>query len=177
MNEIQDWQECEAMGHVGPVRDATVAWVSLGLMCDACSEALGDTRPLQQQLAAAVEALAELVRLKDGPRDDAYRAAKDAAWGHGTRHRYQTPCTHHVPKRRRRVLSMGTHRYEIPANPASPPRDSDPHPPDYKPSHHTTAQSQTPRTRPVSAYADMGGHGRVWARVCTRGVPKGPGGR
>jgi hypothetical protein len=25
-------------------------------------------------------ALAELVRLKDGPRDDAYRAAKDAAW-------------------------------------------------------------------------------------------------
>ena len=26
------------------------------------------------------EALAELVRLKDGPRDDAYRAAKDAAW-------------------------------------------------------------------------------------------------
>jgi hypothetical protein len=28
----------------------------------------------------AVNALAELVRLKDGPRDDAYRAAKDAAW-------------------------------------------------------------------------------------------------
>lgn len=26
------------------------------------------------------EALRELVRLKDGPRDDAYRAAKDAAW-------------------------------------------------------------------------------------------------
>lgn len=26
------------------------------------------------------EALDELVRLKDGPRDDAYRAAKDAAW-------------------------------------------------------------------------------------------------
>jgi hypothetical protein len=25
-------------------------------------------------------ALAELVRLKDGPRDDAYRAEKDAAW-------------------------------------------------------------------------------------------------
>jgi hypothetical protein len=25
-------------------------------------------------------ALAELVRLKDGPRDDAYRGAKDAAW-------------------------------------------------------------------------------------------------
>jgi hypothetical protein len=25
-------------------------------------------------------ALAELVRLKDGPRDDVYRAAKDAAW-------------------------------------------------------------------------------------------------
>jgi hypothetical protein len=28
----------------------------------------------------AVDALAELVRLKDGPRDNAYRAAKDAAW-------------------------------------------------------------------------------------------------
>jgi hypothetical protein len=28
----------------------------------------------------AVDALAELVRLKDGPRDEAYRAAKDAAW-------------------------------------------------------------------------------------------------
>lgn len=27
-------------------------------------------------------ALAELVRLKDGPRDAAYRAAKDAAWEH-----------------------------------------------------------------------------------------------
>jgi hypothetical protein len=25
-------------------------------------------------------ALAELVRLKDGPRDDAYREAKEAAW-------------------------------------------------------------------------------------------------
>jgi hypothetical protein len=30
--------------------------------------------------AGAVETLAVLVRLKDGPRDDAYRAAKDAAW-------------------------------------------------------------------------------------------------
>jgi hypothetical protein len=93
MSEIQDWQECEAMGHVGPVRDATVAWVSLGLMCDACSEALGDTRPLQQQLAAAVEALAELVRLKDGPRDDAYRAAKDAAWDTAR----DIVTRHHVP--------------------------------------------------------------------------------
>lgn len=35
---------------------------------------------LHEQLAGAVEALAGLVRLKDGPRDDAYRAAKDAAW-------------------------------------------------------------------------------------------------
>jgi hypothetical protein len=33
-----------------------------------------------EQLRGAVEALRELVRLKDGPRDDAYRAAKDAAW-------------------------------------------------------------------------------------------------
>lgn len=35
---------------------------------------------LDQRLQGAVEALRELVRLKDGPRDDAYRAAKDAAW-------------------------------------------------------------------------------------------------
>jgi hypothetical protein len=34
----------------------------------------------EDQLRGAVEALRELVRLKDGPRDDAYRAAKDAAW-------------------------------------------------------------------------------------------------
>lgn len=32
------------------------------------------------QLLAALDALAKLVCLKDGPRDDAYRAAKDAAW-------------------------------------------------------------------------------------------------
>jgi hypothetical protein len=35
---------------------------------------------LREQLAGAVGALRQLVRLKDGPRDDAYRAAKDAAW-------------------------------------------------------------------------------------------------
>lgn len=34
--------------------------------------------PAQQDDATA--ALRELVRLKDGPRDDSYRAAKDAAW-------------------------------------------------------------------------------------------------
>jgi hypothetical protein len=45
------------------------------------------------QLRGAVDALAELVRLKDGPRDDVYRAAKDAAWDAartivgGSRHR------------------------------------------------------------------------------------------
>lgn len=69
-------------------------------------------------------------------------------------------------------LTVGTALRESPANVASPPRDSDPHPPDYKPSHHTTPQSQTCCTGPVSAYADMGGHGRVWAGLCTRHVPK-----
>jgi hypothetical protein len=34
----------------------------------------------RDQRRRVVEALVELVRLKDGPRDDAYRAAKDAAW-------------------------------------------------------------------------------------------------
>jgi len=37
--------------------------------------------PQPEDHEAEVEAaLADLVRLKDGPRDDAYRAAKDAAW-------------------------------------------------------------------------------------------------
>jgi hypothetical protein len=35
---------------------------------------------LEAENARLREALAELVCLKDGPRDDAYRAAKDAAW-------------------------------------------------------------------------------------------------
>jgi hypothetical protein len=42
---------------------------------------------------------------------------------------------------------------------------------------HTTAQSQIACILPVSVYADMGGSRRDWARVCTRGVPKGAGGR
>jgi hypothetical protein len=47
--------DCEAMDHVGPVRDATVEWRALGLMCDTCYEAFGDTRPLRavlKQIAA-----------------------------------------------------------------------------------------------------------------------------
>jgi hypothetical protein len=69
---------------------------------------------------------------------------------------------------------MGTASRETPANRVRPPHGLNVHPPDYKPSHHTTAQSQTSRTLPVSAYADMGGHGRDWAGLCTRHVPKGP---
>jgi hypothetical protein len=57
MSDVKGWQECEAMGHVGPEADATVHWRDLGLMCDACFGAFGDTRPLQQQLAAAVKEL------------------------------------------------------------------------------------------------------------------------
>jgi hypothetical protein len=34
-------------------------------------------------LLEARAALADLVRLKDGPRDDAYRVQKDAAWDRG----------------------------------------------------------------------------------------------
>lgn len=41
---------------------------------------VGTMYVLTQRLEGAVETLRELVRLKDGPRDDAYRAAKDAAW-------------------------------------------------------------------------------------------------
>lgn len=35
---------------------------------------------LDRRLQGAVGVLRELVALKDGPRDDAYRAAKDVAW-------------------------------------------------------------------------------------------------
>jgi hypothetical protein len=40
-------------------------------------EAMADQFPALLRCRAALE---ELVRLKDGPRDDAYRATKDAAW-------------------------------------------------------------------------------------------------
>jgi hypothetical protein len=96
MSEIQDWQECEAMGHVGPVRDATVAWVSLGLMCDACSEALGDTRPLQQQLAAAVEA-AGRTRAAQG-RPARRRLPGSQGRRLGTRHATSLPDTMYPPR-------------------------------------------------------------------------------
>jgi hypothetical protein len=40
-----------------------------------------DKRKLRTERDAAVEALRMLVQLKDGPRDDLYRALKDDAWG------------------------------------------------------------------------------------------------
>lgn len=42
--------------------------------------ALRDYDRVCEDLEEATEILRELLRLKDGPRDDAYRAAKDAAW-------------------------------------------------------------------------------------------------
>jgi hypothetical protein len=42
--------DCEAMGHVGPESDGSVHWRGLGLMCDTCYAAFGDTRPLQRQV-------------------------------------------------------------------------------------------------------------------------------
>jgi len=39
-----------------------------------------DYEVLDERVQAVRAPLVELVRLKDGPRDDAYRAAKDAAW-------------------------------------------------------------------------------------------------
>lgn len=47
----------------------------------ASKEAAQRERDIERRAAKAQhDALAELVRLKDGPRDDAYRAAKDKAW-------------------------------------------------------------------------------------------------
>lgn len=79
-----EWKVCESPHHVGDDKDETVSWRELGLLCDTCDAAITDRRALE--IAAEAErdrlreVLAELVRLKDGPRDDAYRAAKDAAW-------------------------------------------------------------------------------------------------
>lgn len=42
--------------------------------------AVGDAMGALNKAGKVREALAELVRLKDGPRDDAYRDGKDAAW-------------------------------------------------------------------------------------------------
>lgn len=55
--------------------DRTHEWANL-----LADEWEAEKRRLEARLAEAVKALAELVRLKDGPRDDVYRAAKDAAW-------------------------------------------------------------------------------------------------
>lgn len=53
-------------------------------ICTAVGEAVVEISPgavkRLRGLRGAEDALRELVRLKDGPRDDAYRAAKDAAW-------------------------------------------------------------------------------------------------
>jgi hypothetical protein len=49
----------------------------------ACECIVSERDRLRAENEALRDALAELVRLKDGPRDDAYRAAKDAAWDAG----------------------------------------------------------------------------------------------
>jgi hypothetical protein len=76
MIERNDWKcpNCDSVN--GPLT---------GDYCDICA-ADGEGRIKVEylvpasRLRGAVDALAELVRLKDGPRDEAYRAAKDAAW-------------------------------------------------------------------------------------------------
>lgn len=45
--------------------------------------AIRERELVERENVALRTALAELVRLKDGPRNDAYRAAKDAAWEAG----------------------------------------------------------------------------------------------
>jgi hypothetical protein len=50
-------QECEAMGHVGLELDSTVAWRDLGLMCEACYAAYGDTRPFRAEVERLREPL------------------------------------------------------------------------------------------------------------------------
>jgi hypothetical protein len=113
------------------------------------------------------------VRLKDGPRDDAYREPTDAAWG---RHATSLPDTMYPPRTQAAagVLSMGTHRAKslqigqarrgirtlilLITNQATTP------PP----------QSQTPRTAPFPSYADMGGSRRDWAVCVPVAYPRGP---
>lgn len=83
MGDIERWWRVTARnGRVGTWTDQdpgdrlTAAWT--GATVD------GPFVP-ESELRGAVEALVELVRLKDGPRDDAYRAAKDAAWDEARR--------------------------------------------------------------------------------------------
>ena len=72
-DEVPDWCPVALIG--GP-EDFTVA-VFIG-------DAPGMNASANATLAAAAPAMAEALRallwLKDGPRDDAYRAAKDQAW-------------------------------------------------------------------------------------------------
>ena len=59
-------------------RAPRLSWTeSLRALLYALAKALEDTVAERDR---AVEVLAELVRLKDGLRDDAYRAAKEPAW-------------------------------------------------------------------------------------------------
>lgn len=43
----EDWMVCDSIDHVGDNQDETVEWRDLGLMCEACYEALGDMRGLK----------------------------------------------------------------------------------------------------------------------------------
>lgn len=75
MNE--DWQVCEATGHVGPEHDSTVRWRDLGLMCDACDAAHQDTRPLRQQLQGSGRTLERIRDHATSAEDPALLAQKE----------------------------------------------------------------------------------------------------
>lgn len=49
-----DWQRCEGEAHEGDERDSTVEWRELGLLCDACDAAIGDTRRMRAALQVAL---------------------------------------------------------------------------------------------------------------------------
>ena len=70
--EALEWALARIEAISGPV---TEPWPSFD---DARKLAAGDAQPKGHNEIRL--ALAELIRLKDGPRDDAYHAAKDAAW-------------------------------------------------------------------------------------------------
>jgi hypothetical protein len=55
--------------------------VSTDDLCRQRGDAWNDLTREQERAEQLETALWELVRLKDGPRGDAYRAAKEAAWG------------------------------------------------------------------------------------------------
>ncbi len=68
-NAPKRWRRCESMDHIGEGFDFTVAWRDLGLYCDTCFNAMGDTRVLASERDRYREALEAIERRIGGVTD------------------------------------------------------------------------------------------------------------